>query len=99
MKNAFIKYVASPRKDCGKASFDTEKEALSRLTHITEEGEDREKKPTRVYECAQCGKFHLTSQDKEYYEERHEKRLKRLTSEWEERLGVKERFKKPRKKK
>jgi hypothetical protein len=46
---------------CSKARFPSRALALQRLAEIQTKGEDREKKPVRVYSCNECGGYHLTS--------------------------------------
>lgn len=62
MTNDLIRHVANDTmtKPCKKRSFRDKDEALYALHGIANKNDGR-KKPVRVYECEDCGCWHLTS--------------------------------------
>ena len=74
---------------CKKKKFKEQWQAAHRITEIQKE--DSEVKPIRSYFCNECGSYHLTSKklDSSFLENRklnQEKRINKLSQEWENKL-------------
>jgi hypothetical protein len=85
-----------------KKSFDTKEEAQEKLKEIklkVKDSDKKEKYPIREYKCPVCLKWHLTSISLGKQKKRDIIRRKSIVTYWELKLGVKERFRKPKKKK
>lgn len=113
-KESLLQRNGYERNECGKYAFDTmeqAREVMSKAAYMFKEKSKHvrgqvDKKPSRIYYCPHCGKFHLTSQKKPVKDELHFDNKETATMVAEKRghkvfklkkgwfVGTKEQFKK-----